>query len=64
MEVKVINTKDLTAECWLVQFWGLEACEKCEAKDTPECGGQRIRKDLLTTGRHGEITVTGLPDKG
>jgi hypothetical protein len=62
METKVINVKDLTAACWLVQFWGLEACEKCEIKDTPECGGQEIRKGLLEKGQHGKVTVTGLPE--
>lgn len=44
METKTINQSHLTSECWLVQFWGLSQCETCEAKDTPDCGGQQIRQ--------------------
>ena len=64
MKTKVINAKDLTSDCWMIQFTGLEACKNCEFKNTPECGGQEIRKDLLTKGQHGKVTVTGLPNKG
>lgn len=44
MKTKTINQSHLSSECWLVQFWGLEQCETCEAKDTPDCGGQEIRR--------------------
>ncbi len=46
-ESKVIDQSKLTSDCWLIQFDGLAACENCEAKDTAECGGQAIRKQLL-----------------
>jgi hypothetical protein len=39
---------DLTTECWSVQLFGLEHCETCEARGTPECGGKSIRR----TGRN------------
>jgi len=40
------NQKRMTGECWLIQLQGLGACTNCEALDTPECGGQNIRKTL------------------
>lgn len=46
-ESKEIDQNKLTSECWLIQFNGLSACETCGSKDTPECGGQMIRKRLL-----------------
>ena len=63
MFTKVINSNDLTADCWMIQFKGLEACKECEFKDTPDCGGQKIRQDLMTKGSHGKVTLTGLPDQ-
>lgn len=63
METKVINTKDLTSECWLIQVWGLKACETCEYSGTKECGGAEIRQNLITNGKHGKITETGLPNQ-
>lgn len=44
---KEIDQSRLTSDCWLIQFDGLSACENCEAKDTPNCGGQAIREQLL-----------------
>jgi len=41
---KVINQSEMTGECWNIQFWGKEACEKCEYKNTKQCGGKAIRK--------------------
>jgi hypothetical protein len=41
---RVIKQGNLTAECWIVQMQGLKACETCEALNTPDCGGQKIRK--------------------
>jgi len=47
-EIKTVSQMLLTAECWMVQMWGTSACEGCEAKNTSECGGQKI----LKTGRN------------
>lgn len=46
-ESKVIDQSKLTSDCWLIQFSGLSACENCECLNTPDCGGQDIRKRLL-----------------
>lgn len=46
-ESKVINQSELTADCWLIQFDGLKACNDCEFLDTEDCGGINIRKSLL-----------------
>lgn len=46
VETKIIKQADLTGECWLVQFRGLEACKTCEFKGTDQCGGKEIRKTL------------------
>lgn len=46
-ESKVIDQSKLTSDCFLIQFGGLSACESCEVKDMPDCGGQTIRKQLL-----------------
>lgn len=42
--MKVLNIKQnhLTNECWLVQLKGLRVCEKCEFKNTSQCGGRGI----------------------
>ena len=34
-----IDQNKLTADCWLIQFNGLSACNTCEFKNTEECGG-------------------------
>lgn len=44
---KEIDQSTLTSDCWLIQFDGLQACDKCEFLNTSECGGQEIRKNLL-----------------
>ena len=44
MKCKIIQQKTLTTECWSVQIWGLSYCDKCEFKDTNQCGGKRIRE--------------------
>ena len=46
-ESKIIDQSKLTSDCWPVQFSGLSACENCEVKNTPDCGGQAIREQLL-----------------
>jgi hypothetical protein len=43
---KEIDQKNLTSDCWLIQFKGLKACENCEFKDTDECGGGETLKKL------------------
>ena len=46
-ESKEIDQSKLTSDCWLIQFNGLSACETCEFVNTPDCGGQAIREQLL-----------------
>ncbi len=64
-KVKRIYQKDLTPDCWSIQFWGLPYCSgfgehenMCEYLASDECGGQRIRKKILA----GEYPMSGLPD--
>jgi len=57
-KVKRIYQKDLTPDCWSIQFWGLPYCRRCEYLATDECGGQRIRKEIFT----GEYPRNGLPE--
>jgi len=40
IRARTMNQKDLDSSCWSVQFWGLEACENCEFRNTAECGGK------------------------
>jgi hypothetical protein len=57
--IKQVKQRDLTGECFLVQIYGTSYCAQCEAKDTPDCGGQEIRK----TGKNEkglEVGRTGL----
>jgi hypothetical protein len=44
-EVEIDQSK-LNSDCWLIQFQGLNACEKCEYKGTDECGGGETLKRL------------------
>lgn len=39
METKIIKQSSLTSDCFMIQFTGLDACKKCEYKNTEECGG-------------------------
>jgi len=39
MRAYTTERPELTSECWLVQFRGLEACVDCELFNTRECGG-------------------------
>ena len=43
----IIKQKNLTSECWLIQFKGLNACKDCEFKNTSNCGGKNIIKTLM-----------------
>lgn len=42
--VKQIKQSELTAECWMIQIQGVDACKGCEAYQTEDCGGQEILK--------------------
>jgi hypothetical protein len=42
MKTKIISQKMLSAECWSVQVWGIEACKDCGYQHTKECGGKQI----------------------
>lgn len=44
MKTTTIRQSELSAECWNIQVWGIEACENCEVKGTDECGGKNIIK--------------------
>ena len=47
VETKTIDQSNLTSDCWLIQFNGLEACKNCKVKNTPDCGGGKILKTLI-----------------
>ena len=44
--VKTIDQKTLTSDCWLIQFTGLEACDTCDQKGKRHCGGGETLKRL------------------
>ena len=67
VKTKRIYQKDLASDCWPVQVWGLPYCSGfgdyenvCEFLSSDECGGQRIRKMILTR----KYPLNGLPDAG
>ena len=43
----VVDQSTLTSDCWTVQFVGLSACDTCEYRNTPECGGGDTLKKLM-----------------
>lgn len=45
-ESKQVDQSKLTADCWIVQFNGIEACNECEYRDTKDCGGGETLKKL------------------
>lgn len=55
---KIIRQSALTPDCWMIQFWGLEACNRCEYKGILECGGVAVIKKI----EKGIIPRTGLPN--
>ncbi len=57
-KIKIISSADLTSECWSIQFWGFEHCRECEYLATEDCGGYRLRKDILA----GRYPKEGLPN--
>ena len=38
MKVRTIDSKDLDASCWSIQFWGKEYCKTCKYDGTKDCG--------------------------
>jgi hypothetical protein len=46
-EQKEIKQSNLNLDCWLIQFNGLKACQKCDLKNTKDCGGGNTLKNLL-----------------
>ena len=51
-----VNQSELTSECWMIQFQGIEACKRCEFKDTSDCGG----KDILKRIAKGKYPTAGI----
>jgi len=43
----IIDQSKLTSECWSIQFFGQNACIKCEFNNKAGCGGKEIRKKAL-----------------
>ncbi len=58
IRIKVISSKGLTSECWSIQTWGFSYCRTCDYLATKDCGGYRIRKDMLS----GKYPKDGLED--
>ena len=55
---KIISQASLTSDCWMVQFWGLPACKRCEYEGTDDCGGKKILEKI----KAGKFSGEGLPD--
>ena len=47
MKVKTVKQSDLSSECFIIQMWGLSACETCQFLNTKDCGGKEIRKTKM-----------------
>ena len=45
-DVKEIDQSQLTSDCWIVQFNGFSACDKCELKGKKNCGGGETLKKM------------------
>lgn len=60
MEKISIRQSELTEECWLIQLQGLDACKRCEYKDTPECSG----KDIIATLKNSKGYDIPLKNRG
>ena len=39
-----VDPQKLSNECLMVQLFGLKYCDLCEAKNTRNCGGKKIRQ--------------------
>lgn len=58
VQSKIINQGNLTSDCWMVQFWGLSACKRCELEGSEDCGGKKILEKI----KAGKYSSQGLPD--
>lgn len=58
LKIKVISSKGLTLECLPIQTWGLSYCRTCDYLATEDCGGYRIRREILA----GKYPKEGLED--
>jgi len=54
--MKTVNQNELTSDCWLIQFNGLEACKDCEYKGKRDCGGKSIIKRIA----NGKYPTAGI----
>jgi len=47
---KIMKQSELTStsDCWIIQMFGIERCETCEFLNTSDCGGEKIREDILS----------------
>ncbi len=48
MEIKTLNQRHLSEECFMIQAFGKHYCKNCPYLETDECGG----KDILETGKN------------
>jgi hypothetical protein len=60
--VREINQKQLTSDCWLIQFSGLKECETCPARSTEDCGGGETLKAMQAGTRAQLGSVVGKTD--
>jgi hypothetical protein len=58
-QARRVRQSNLSAECFMVQVFGEHACEDCEYRGTPDCGGQNV----LRTGRNEHGHAVPVPDK-
>jgi len=58
MNVKTINQSQLTSDCWMIQFWGSEACNKCEYLNKKDCSGKKIRRLI----KQDKFPINGFPN--
>lgn len=46
MKTYTVKQNKLTSDCWMIQIQGIEACKECEWKNTEDCGGKDIIKQI------------------
>lgn len=51
--MKEIKQSQLTSDCWTIQFWGLDKCEKCEYRGKKSCGGGATLKRMQREAANG-----------
>lgn len=59
VKFKILSSSHLTPECWMVQAWGLPYRRHCDYLSTDDCGGYRIRKEILS-GRYPKDGLEGM----